>query len=69
MAGKIIVRLIKIYRKLSNYIPKKCRYYPTCSEYAIMAIEKHGTIYGIIITIKRLLKCNQFFEGGYDPIK
>jgi uncharacterized protein len=46
-----------------------CRFYPTCSEYSIEAIEKYGAFKGSIISIKRILRCNPFNEGGYDPVK
>jgi hypothetical protein len=47
----------------------KCRFYPTCSEYSIQAIEKYGALKGIIMTGKRILKCHPFHPGGYDPVK
>jgi uncharacterized protein len=66
--GKVIVKIIRYYRKISSYFPQKCRYYPTCSEYAIEAIEKYGVIKGIFASVKRVARCNQFFPGGYDPV-
>ena len=47
----------------------KCKYYPTCSEYTKQAIIKYGTIKGCFLGIKRILKCNPFSKGGYDPLK
>jgi putative membrane protein insertion efficiency factor len=49
--------------------PPKCRFYPTCSEYAIEAIKKYGALKGTFLAIKRILKCHPFHEGGYDPLK
>jgi hypothetical protein len=45
-----------------------CRFYPTCSQYAIEAVEEHGVAKGIIMAIVRVLKCNPFHPGGYDPV-
>jgi uncharacterized protein len=46
-----------------------CRFYPTCSQYAIEAIEKYGALKGGIMAVKRILRCNPFNKGGYDPVK
>ena len=67
---KIIIFLIKIYKKIiSPIIPAHCKYYPTCSEYMVQALEKYGVIKGGLLGIKRILKCNPFSKGGYDPLK
>lgn len=70
---KIIINIINFYKKhISIFFEKngiKCKYYPTCSDYAIQALEKYGAFKGIILTIKRFLKCNPFSKGGYDPLK
>ena len=69
----IIIHLIKFYQKhISIFFEKnniKCKYYPTCSEYSIQAIEKYGAFKGVFLSIKRILKCNPFSKGGYDPVK
>lgn len=66
---KIILFIIKIYQKISrNFLPKSCKYYPTCSEYTKQAIEKYGIIKGTYYGIKRIIKCNPFSYGGYDPL-
>ncbi|MBQ3438149.1 MAG: membrane protein insertion efficiency factor YidD [Fusobacterium sp.] len=67
---KIFLILIKIYQNfISPMFPnKKCRFYPTCSEYTYQAIEEYGIIKGIYLGIKRILKCHPFHEGGYDPL-
>ncbi len=63
----LIIFLIKIYQKIiSPILGKNCRFYPTCSCYGIEALEKHGTIKGSYLTIKRILKCNPFHTGGVD---
>ena len=45
-----------------------CKYFPTCSQYAIEALEKYGVIKGLRLGIKRILRCNPFSKGGYDPV-
>lgn len=66
----IIILLIKMYRIfISPFKPGKCRFYPTCSEYAIQSIEKYGVAKGGVLAIKRVLKCHPFHPGGYDPVK
>ena len=49
--------------------PPRCKYIPTCSEYAIQAIEKYGAIRGSVKAIWRILRCNPFSKGGFDPVK
>ena len=70
---KICIKIIQIYKKyISNlfaFFGYRCKFYPTCSEYCKQAIEKYGTIKGIGLGIKRILKCNPFSKGGYDPLK
>ncbi len=70
---KLIIFLLKIYKKTISPIISKCgihcKFYPTCSEYMIQAIQKYGVIKGILLGIKRILKCNPFSKGGYDPLK
>lgn len=66
---KALLLLIRLYKKaLSPLLGSHCRFWPTCSEYAYGAIEKHGTGRGIILGAKRLLKCHPFHSGGYDPV-
>ena len=48
--------------------PPSCRFVPTCSQYAYMAIEKYGAVKGSFMAVKRILKCHPFHEGGYDPV-
>jgi putative membrane protein insertion efficiency factor len=67
---KILIFLIKSYKKfISPVLPKSCRFYPTCSEYAIGAINKYGVLKGSIKSMYRILRCNPFNKGGYDPVK
>ena len=64
----ILIKLIKLYQKIPGKFNNNCRFTPTCSNYAIEALEKHGTIKGIFLTIKRLLKCTPWGGYGYDPV-
>jgi len=60
---------LKFYRRfLSPLKPRTCRFYPTCSQYSIQAVEKYGVIKGLWLTVKRLAKCHPFHPGGYDPV-
>lgn len=66
----ILIFFIKTYQKIiSPLLPKTCRFYPTCSEYSLQAIKKYGAIKGLYLSIKRILKCHPFHNGGYDPLK
>jgi putative membrane protein insertion efficiency factor len=63
------ILLIKIYRILiSPLLGKNCIYTPSCSEYGIIALRKHGIFKGSFLTAKRILRCNSLFRGGYDPV-
>ncbi|MDD3906035.1 MAG: membrane protein insertion efficiency factor YidD [Candidatus Omnitrophica bacterium] len=65
---KIAILALKFYRKyLSILMLQHCRFYPSCSQYAIDAIEKDGFSKGIFKSIWRILRCNPFSKGGYDP--
>ena len=70
MTKKILLFLIKIYQKaISPMLGRRCRFYPTCSEYSRQAITKYGAIKGTFLSVKRILKCHPFHKGGYDPLK
>ncbi len=67
---KILIFIINIYRRFISPIKTgKCRFYPTCSEYAVQSIERYGAVKGMLMAIKRVLKCHPFHPGGYDPVK
>lgn len=69
MFKTISVFLIKIYQKfLSPLLGNNCRYTPTCSQYAIEAIQKHGVIKGMLLGVWRILRCNPFSKGGFDKV-
>ena len=70
---KVFLFFINFYKKyisqIFEYSRIRCKYYPTCSEYTKQAIQKYGTIKGSFLGLKRILKCNPFSKGGYDPLK
>ena len=66
---KVIKFLIKVYQKGFSWLSHGCcRYYPSCSQYALEAVEVHGALKGSFLAIKRILRCNPLFPGGYDPV-
>lgn len=66
---KVLLALIRFYQKaISPYTRPSCRYTPTCSAYAVQAVEKYGAWKGGLMAAKRILRCNPFFPGGYDPV-
>jgi putative membrane protein insertion efficiency factor len=66
---EILIFLIKFYRKYISPLKRtKCPYIPTCSQYGLEAIEKYGAIKGSLLAIWRILRCNPFSSGGYDPV-
>ena len=66
---KILIALIKFYRKyLSPMKTTKCPYCPTCSTYGLIAVEKYGAVKGGALALWRILRCNPFSKGGYDPV-
>jgi len=67
---KVAVFVLRLYRLLlSPYVPTQCRFYPTCSHYTMEAIQKKGLWKGISLGLLRILKCNPFHPGGFDPVK
>jgi uncharacterized protein len=67
--ARFIIWLIKLYQYiLSPYLGQQCRFNPTCSQYAIEALRKYGAIYGVIYTVRRLLRCHPWHVGGHDPV-
>ena len=67
--SKILIGLIKIYQlSISPFLGSHCRFNPTCSQYGIDALNKHGATKGLFLLLKRLVKCHQFHKGGADPV-
>ena len=66
----IIILIIKFYRKFISPLKRpSCRFYPTCSQYTLEAVQKYGALKGSFMGVKRILKCHPFNKGGYDPVK
>lgn len=65
----ILLFLIRKYKKyISPWLGNHCRFYPTCSQYTLEAVDKYGTAKGLFLGIKRILKCHPFHPGGIDPV-
>ena len=66
----LVLDLLGIYKAVvSPFLPPACRFQPTCSEYTRQAVEKYGAAKGTWMGIKRILRCQPFYEGGHDPVK
>ncbi|MFZ0859115.1 MAG: membrane protein insertion efficiency factor YidD [Candidatus Sulfotelmatobacter sp.] len=69
MAKLVTLQLLRAYKwAVSPIFPPACRYVPTCSEYAMEAVERYGTVRGGLMTLWRLLRCHPLARGGYDPV-
>lgn len=66
--NKLIIKLIKYYQSATKESKKWCKYYPTCSNYALEAYQKFNFFKATILTIYRIIRCNPFSKGGYDPV-
>ena len=65
----ILIAAVKFYRKnISPLTPPSCRFTPTCSSYALEALEKYGALKGLWLAFRRIIKCHPFHKGGYDPV-
>jgi putative membrane protein insertion efficiency factor len=65
-----VTALIRLYqRRISPLLPRRCRYHPTCSAYAVQAIERFGILRGSVLALWRVLRCNPFSHGGHDPVE
>ena len=65
---KLLISFIRLYQRIPFSSHQKCRFTPTCSEYAIEAIEEWGSIKGSFLSIKRIIRCNPWGKYGYDPV-
>lgn len=66
---RIMLACIRFYQRyISSHLPPSCRYEPTCSRYAVTAIERYGAAKGGYMAFRRILRCNPFHKGGYDPV-
>ncbi|TAL54259.1 MAG: membrane protein insertion efficiency factor YidD [Methylovulum sp.] len=65
----ILIAIIKFYKYfISPLLGSNCRFYPSCSTYSLEALQRHGAVAGSYLTLRRLLKCHPFHEGGIDPV-
>lgn len=65
----IALWLIAFYQKVFFFLPKRCKYIPSCSEYAKEAFSRYGFIKAGLLTVGRVLRCNPWSKGGFDPVK
>lgn len=66
----LVLDFLKLYKTfLSPFLPPACRFTPTCSEYAMQAVEKYGFLRGTWLAVKRILRCQPFCKGGFDPLQ
>ncbi len=69
MMARMLIGLVKLYQwLLSPFFGQQCRFYPTCSQYSVEALQKHGALLGSYYTLRRLLRCHPWCDGGHDPI-
>jgi uncharacterized protein len=65
-----LIAPIRFYQRfISPALPRRCKYHPTCSEYAVQAIRTYGVLRGLVLAVWRLLRCNPWSHGGYDPVE
>ena len=66
----VVVLPIRFYQRfISPALPRRCKYHPTCSEYAVQSIRSYGVLKGLVLAAWRLLRCNPWSHGGYDPVE
>jgi len=68
LAARILALPIRAWRLLSRHLPPRCRFYPSCSAYALEALEKHGAARGSWLAARRVGRCHPWHEGGLDPV-
>ncbi len=69
MMRQVVIALVRVYQMfLGPLLPAACRFYPSCSQYAIEALEKHGAFRGSILAARRIARCHPLHPGGFDPV-
>ena len=69
LAARPLIVLVRFYQAVGRpFFGGQCRFYPTCSDYAVQALETHGAVRGVWLALRRLLRCHPFGGGGYDPV-
>jgi putative membrane protein insertion efficiency factor len=67
---EIVIAPIRVYQRvISPLLPRRCKYHPTCSAYAVDAVREFGILRGLVLAVWRLLRCNPWSHGGYDPVE
>jgi hypothetical protein len=67
---QLLLIILRMYKRwISPMLPSACRFHPTCSEYTMDAVQKHGALRGMWMGVRRLLRCHPFHEGGFDPVR
>lgn len=69
MRAVAVAPIVAYQRVISPALPRRCKYEPTCSRYAVQAIRRHGAARGLVLAVWRLLRCNPWSDGGYDPVE
>lgn len=69
VAAKAFIAVIRLYQRTARWRPPVCRFTPTCSQYAVEAIEKYGVLRGGFRAVGRICRCHPFHPGGYDPVR
>jgi putative membrane protein insertion efficiency factor len=70
LARRLAIAPIRLYQLvISPALPARCKYYPTCSQYAVQAVQRFGILRGLVLAGWRLLRCNPFSHGGFDPVE
>ncbi len=66
----VLLAVLRFYKNaISPWLPAACRFYPTCSEYAMEAVERYGALHGLWLAARRLARCHPFHPGGFDPVR
>ena len=65
---RVLIALVRFYQRNISPCRPRCRFIPTCSQYAVEALERYGAVKGSWLAFKRILRCNPFHKGGYDPV-
>lgn len=69
MLARALISAIRFYQKgISPLTPASCRFHPSCSQYGLEAVQRHGALRGSWLTVRRLARCHPFCKGGYDPV-
>ena len=69
VASRIVLAPVRGYQRfISPVLPRRCKYHPSCSAYAVQAVESFGILRGVVLAVWRVLRCNPFSHGGYDPV-